>query len=73
MATCAHCSAVKLTERPCPKCGRMNNVGNPKPFTDAAKLENLRRGLADMTASNQGVHVAPDRTPRFRVVKTGQE
>jgi hypothetical protein len=26
----------------------MNNVGNPKPFTDAEKLANLKRGLADL-------------------------
>ena len=47
MATCAECGAVKLIERSCPKCGRMNNVGNPKPFTDAEKLSNLARGLIE--------------------------
>lgn len=52
MATCAKCGAVKLIERPCQKCGRMNNVGNPKPFTDAEKLDNLRRGLADMISDD---------------------
>lgn len=67
MATCAECGSVKLTEKPCPQCGRMNNVGNPKPFADVEKLANLQRGLyASRDADDK------DRAPKFVVVKTGQ-